>query len=142
LINYCRNEIKISVNSPGLIPLPKYYIIMNLFVAGLPYDLDDQELKEIFEEFGTVTSAKVILDKETRKSRGFGFVEMPDATEAQTAIKELDGSGLDDKTLAVKVAEERKPSSGGGGGFRGGRDNRGGGGGYRGGGGGGYRDRN
>jgi cold-inducible RNA-binding protein len=120
---------------------------MNLFVAGLPFDVDDQELQQIFEEFGTVSSAKVILDRETRKSRGFGFVEMPDNTEAEKAIKGLDGATLENKTLAVKVAEERK-SGGGGGGFRpgGGGGNRGGGGGgYKGGGGGGggfNRDRN
>ncbi len=106
---------------------------MNLFVAGLPYDVDDQELRQIFEEFGTVGSAKVILDKETRKSRGFGFVEMPDKTEAENAIKGLDGAALDNKTLAVKEAEERKSGGGGSGGYRGG----GGGGGYRGGSGGG-----
>ena len=111
---------------------------MNLFVAGLPYDVDDQELRQIFEEFGTVGSAKVILDKETRKSRGFGFVEMPDKTEAENAIKGRDGAALDNKTLAVKEAEERKSGGGGGGGgggYRGGS----GGGGNRGGGGGGYR---
>lgn len=112
---------------------------MNLFVAGLPYDVDDQELNAIFAEFGTVNSAKVILDKETRKSRGFGFVEMPEKTEAEKAIQGLDGAQLEGKTLAVKEAEERRSGgggSGGGGGYKGG----GGGGGYKGGGGGGgYR---
>src|SRR5580704_10679114 len=98
---------------------------MNLFVAGLPFDMDDQELKEIFEAYGAVSSAKVILDRETRKSRGFGFVEMPDTAEAENAIKKLDGASLENKTLAVKVAEERKPSTGGG--FRSGGNNRGGG---------------
>jgi RNA recognition motif-containing protein len=114
---------------------------MNLFVAGLPFDVDDQELQQIFEEYGTVSSAKVILDKETRKSRGFGFVEMPDDAQAQTAIKGLHEATLEGRTLTVRVAEDRKNSSGGGGGFR-----SGGGGGNRGGGGynkGGYnRDRN
>ena len=119
------------------------YNNMNLFVAGLPYDVDDQELQQIFEEFGTVGSAKVILDKETRKSRGFGFVEMPDDAEAQKAIQGLHEANLEGKTLTVKVAEDRKssPGGGGGGGYRGG-----GGGGNRGGGGynkGGYnKDRN
>ncbi len=113
---------------------------MNLFVAGLPFDMDDQELKEIFEAYGAVSSAKVILDRETRKSRGFGFVEMPETTEAENAIKKLDGASLENKTLAVKVAEERKPNSGG---FRSGGNNRGGGGGgYKGGGGGFSRERN
>ena len=122
---------------------------MNLFVAGLPNDLDDAELMEIFEKFGTVNSAKVAMDKETGKSRGFGFVDMPNSVEAKDAIENLNDISLGKKPLVVKEAEERG-SSGGGGGFRGGQ---GGGGGYRGGnsggGGGGfnkrdnnYRDRN
>ena len=81
---------------------------MNLFIAGLPYDVNDQELKELFEEFGAVTSAKVILDKETGKSRGFGFVEMPDSAAAEKAMKEVSDSELSGKRLTVKVAEERK----------------------------------
>ena len=85
---------------------------MKLFVAGLPFDLDDQELQELFEEHGKVISAKVILDKETGKSRGFGFVEMAVAAEAEKAMKELDGSGLDDRTLVVKPAEDKKPAGG------------------------------
>ena len=60
--------------------------VMKLFVAGLPYDLDDAELEEIFEKFGTIASAKVSMDKETGKSRGFGFVEMPNDEEAKEAI--------------------------------------------------------
>jgi RNA recognition motif-containing protein len=68
---------------------------MNLFVAGLPYDLDDAELEEIFEKFGVVKSAKVAMDKETGKSRGFGFVEMPNDSEAREAI-----DGLNDISLA------------------------------------------
>lgn len=108
---------------------------MKIFVAGLPYDLDDAELEEFFEKFGTVASAKVSIDRETGKSRGFGFVEMPNDTEAKEAIEGLNDISLGRKTLVVKQAEEKQ---GGGGGFnnRGG----GGGGGYRGGsgGGGGY----
>lgn len=116
---------------------------MNIFVAGLPYDLDDAELMEIFEKFGTVNSAKVAMDKETGKSRGFGFVEMPNATEGKEAIEGLNDISLGKKPLVVKEAEERGGSggnSGGGGGYRGGGNS--GGGGYRGGnsgGGGGYR---
>ncbi|MEP6845387.1 MAG: RNA-binding protein [Panacibacter sp.] len=106
---------------------------MFIFVAGLPYDLDDQELEEIFEKFGTVKSAKVTMDRETGKSRGFGFVEMPDQTEAKDAIENLNDISLGKKPLVVKAAEDR----GGGGGGRG--PSSGGGGGYRsGGGGGGY----
>ncbi len=62
---------------------------MKIFVIGLPYDLDDAELEEIFEKFGKVASAKVTLDKETGKSRGFGFVDMPNAEEARDAIENL-----------------------------------------------------
>jgi RNA recognition motif-containing protein len=105
---------------------------MNLFVAGLPYDLDDAELMEIFEKFGTIKSAKVAMDKETGKSRGFGFVEMPNDAEAREAIEGLNDISLGKKPLVVKQAEDRP---GGGGGSRGGSS---GGGGYRGGGGGGY----
>jgi len=113
---------------------------MNIFVAGLPYDLDDAELEEIFEKFGKVNSAKVAMDKETGKSRGFGFVEMPVEAEAKEAIEGLNNISLGKKPLVVKAAEDRPGggggghrSSGGGGGYRGG----GGGGGSRGGGGGG-----
>jgi RNA recognition motif-containing protein len=108
---------------------------MNIFVAGLPYDLDDAELLEIFEKFGAVTSAKVAMDKETGKSRGFGFVQMPNSTEAKEAIEGLNEISLGSKPLIVKEAEDRGGASGGGGGYRGGSS--GGGGGYRGGSGGG-----
>ncbi|HTE11951.1 MAG TPA: hypothetical protein VK645_13295 [Chitinophagaceae bacterium] len=117
---------------------------MNLFVAGLPYDLDDDELMEIFEKFGTIKSAKVAIDKETGKSRGFGFVEMPIEAEAKDAIENLNDISLGKKPLVVKAADDRPGGGGGGGGQRGGGGgNSGGGGGYRGGGGsggsGGYR---
>lgn len=121
---------------------------MNLFVAGLPYDLDDAELLEIFEKFGNVISAKVAIDKETGKSRGFGFVNMENAEEANEAIENLKDISLGKKPLVVKAAEERPPSGGGGynrGGGGGGynRGGSGGGGGYnRGGDGGGYRGGN
>lgn len=98
---------------------------MKIFVAGLPYDLDDAELEEIFEKFGTVASAKVAMDRETGKSKGFAFVEMPNDIEAKDAIESLNDISLGKKPLVVKQAEE-KPGGGGGGG-----------GGYRGGGGGG-----
>lgn len=116
---------------------------MKIFVIGLPYDLDDAELEEIFEKFGTVTSAKVTLDRETGKSRGFGFVEMPNTEEAKDAIESLNDISLGKKPLVVKEAEERGGSGGGGGynkGGGGGGFNKGGGGFNRGGsgGGGGY----
>lgn len=86
---------------------------MKIFVAGLPYDLDDAELTEIFEKFGTITSAKVAIDKETGKSKGFGFVDMPNAEEAKDAIESLNDISLGKKPLVVKQAEERSapPSS-------------------------------
>ena len=105
---------------------------MKIFVAGLPYDLDDAELEEIFEKFGKVVSAKVAMDRETGKSKGFGFVEMPNEVEAKDAIESLNDISLGKKPLIVKQAED-KPGGGGGGGYRDG----GGGGGYRGGSGGG-----
>ncbi len=104
---------------------------MKLFVAGLPYDLFDDELVEIFEKFGTIASAKVAMDKETGKSKGFAFVDMPNDEEAKEAIEHLNDISLGKKPLIVKEAEDRKGGSSGGGG-----NNRGGysGGGNRGGG--------
>lgn len=124
---------------------------MKLFVAGLPYDLYDDELVEIFEKFGPLVSAKVTLDKETGKSRGFGFVEMQNEQDALDAIEHLKDIAFGKKQLIVKKAEDNYrggSSSGGGGGYRGGGSSGGyggsrGGGGYGGGsrgssGGGGY----
>ena len=105
---------------------------MKLFVAGLPYDLDDAELEEIFEKFGTVASAKVTIDRETGKSRGFGFVDMPNTDEAKDAMESLNEISLGKKPLVIKEAEQRSgpPSGGGrpGGGGGGFNNNRGGGG--------------
>jgi len=111
---------------------------MKIFVAGLPYDLDDAELEEIFEKFGTVLSAKVAMDRETGKSKGFGFVEMPVAEEAKDAIESLNDISLGKKPLVVKAAEDRPgggsgggaPRPGGGGQRPGGYNSRPGGGGY------------
>jgi RNA recognition motif-containing protein len=97
---------------------------MKLFVAGLPYDLDDAELMEIFEKFGTVVTARVAMDKETGKSKGFGFVEMQNAEEGKEAIENLKDISLGKKPLIVKEAEEKPAASGGG--FRPGGQNRGG----------------
>ncbi|HKK75571.1 MAG TPA: hypothetical protein VJ953_10905 [Saprospiraceae bacterium] len=114
---------------------------MNIFVAKLNFDTDSDRLREVFEGYGEVNSAKVIMDRETGNSKGFGFVEMPNDEEAKAAIEELNDNELDGNTIVVKVAEDRSNDRGGG---RGGyNDRRGGGGGYnRGGGGrGGYNDR-
>jgi cold-inducible RNA-binding protein len=102
---------------------------MKLFVAGLSYDFDDVDLKEMFELYGEVSSAKVIMDRETGKSRGFGFVDMTNDNEAREAIETLDGAGLKGKKMSVKQAEEQQRGGGGnnrggGGGRDGGRDNR------------------
>jgi cold-inducible RNA-binding protein len=126
---------------------------MKLFVAGLPYDFDDVDLKEMFELYGAVNFAKIVMDRETGKSKGFGFVDMPDDTEARGAIETLDNASIRGKKMAVKEAEEQNRGGGsrdsrGGGGYRPGGGDRGGGdrggrggggGGYRPGGGGGYR---
>jgi len=109
---------------------------MKIFVAGLPYDLDDAELEEIFEKFGKVVSAKVVMDKDTGKSKGFGFVDMPNEAEAKDAIESLNDISLGKKPLIVKQAEDR-PGGGGGSSHGGGGYGGGGGGGYRGGSGGG-----
>ncbi len=96
---------------------------MNIFVAKLNYDTTDDSLRYAFEAFGEVSSAKVIMDRETGRSRGFGFVEMPDDNDARAAIEELNDSEIDGKRVVVKEAEDRGNRRQGGG-------NRGGGG-YR-----------
>jgi len=114
---------------------------MNIYISNLSFDVNDSDLKELFEEYGQVSSAKVITDKFSGKSRGFGFVEMPNDDEATKAIEELNQAEYDGKTINVSVAkprEDRPERRGFGGGDRGG--NRGGGfGGNRGGGFGGNR---
>jgi len=80
---------------------------MKLFVAGLPYDLDDAELEEIFEKFGAVSSCRVAMDRETGKSKGFGFVEMVNDSEGRDAIEHLKNISLGKKPLVVTEAEER-----------------------------------
>lgn len=93
-----------------------------LFVGGLPYSIDDSELTEMFAKFGTVVSANVIMDRDTRRSKGFGFVEMAEDAAADEAIKKLDGAELDGRKIAVNEAKprEERPSNGFGGGSRGG----------------------
>ncbi|MDN3550906.1 RNA recognition motif domain-containing protein [Mucilaginibacter aquaedulcis] len=113
---------------------------MNIFVGSLPFSLEEADLKELFEAYGEVSTVKLIIDRESGRSKGFGFVEMPDDEAAQTAITGLNGSEVKGRSIAVSQAEEKKPSDrrSGGGGYGG---NRGGGGGYGGGnrgGGGGY----
>jgi RNA recognition motif-containing protein len=110
---------------------------MNIFVGSLPFSLKESELKEYFEEYGEVASVKIISDKFSGRSKGFGFIEMPDEEKAKKAIEELNGAEIDGRAIVVNKAEERKEGERRGG-FGGG--NRGGGGGYNkgGGSGGGY----
>lgn len=133
---------------------------MNIYVGNLSWGLKDQDLANLFAPFGEVASAKIVMDKFTQRSKGFGFVEMPNDEQAQAAIAQLNGSEVEGRNLVVNESRPKeegsgggfkkrgfgggggggykKGGSGGGGGFRGGN---GGGGGYnRGSGSGGYRD--
>lgn len=115
---------------------------MNIFVGSLPYSLMEADLKELFEAYGEVSTVKIIMDRESGRSKGFGFVEMPDDESAQKAISGLNGSQVSGRSIAVSQAEDKKGGErrpGGGGGFGGNRSGGGGyGGGNRSGGGGGY----
>ena len=91
-----------------------------LYVGGLPYSVTDDALQEIFSPHGTVESARVITDRMTGRSRGFGFVEMSSQSEAEDAIQALNGSDLEGRSLTVNEAKPQEPRSGGGGGGRGG----------------------
>ena len=106
---------------------------MNVYVGNLPYTTASDDLREAFEAFGTVTSANVISDRDSGRSKGFGFVEMSDDASAREAIEKLNGTEMDGRTITVNEARPRedRPRGGGGGGGRGG--SRGGGGGYGGG---------
>jgi RNA recognition motif-containing protein len=95
---------------------------MNIYVANIPWKASEDQLKSLFSEFGEVTSAKIIMDKVTQRSRGFGFVEMSDDTSARAAITSLNGADFLGKNLVVNEARPREErSSGGGGGFNRGR---------------------
>ena len=111
---------------------------MNIFVGSLPFSIDEADLRESFEAYGTVNSVKIITDKFTGRSKGFGFIEMENDTEAEKAIQELNGASVEGRTIVVNKSEpkpegERKSfnnnRSGGGGGYGGGGNSRGGGGG-------------
>ena len=92
---------------------------MNIYVGNLSYDTDDQALREVFEKYGTVDSVNVIFDKYSGRSKGFGFIEMPDNSEAQTALDELDVKELDGRNIKVNQAKPREERGGnrGGGGY-------------------------
>ena len=95
---------------------------MNIYVANLSWNTNSDSLQELFSQYGEVTSAYIINDRETGRSRGFGFVEMPNDTEGRKAIDELNGVEYDQKVISVSVARPRteRPSNGGG---RGGYNN-------------------
>jgi len=121
---------------------------MNIYVSNINFRATEEGLREAFEKFGEVSSVKIITDRDTGRSRGFGFVEMPNDTEGTQAIEQLNGYDFFDRQLSVKQAEARPEGGGGGGrtfnkgGGGGGGFNKGGGGGYNkgGSGGGGRRD--
>jgi RNA recognition motif-containing protein len=87
-----------------------------LFVGGLSWDTSDDSLRTAFADFGEVTDAKVITDRDTGRSRGFGFVTFTNAGDAQSAIDGLDGRSLDGRSIRVNVAEDKRRGGGGGGG--------------------------
>lgn len=91
---------------------------MNIHVSNLSFNVNDEDLRDFFAEYGEVSSAKVITDKYTGKSRGFGFVEMPDDEAAKKAIAELDNGVVEGRTIRVSEArpKEERPNNGGGGG--------------------------
>jgi cold-inducible RNA-binding protein len=118
---------------------------MRIFVGGLSYSTNTEGLRSLFAEMGEVTDATVVSDRFSGESKGFGFVEMPNAAEAQNAIAKYNGYSLDGRSLSVNEARPREEGgrsgggggrSGGGGGYGGGGGRSGGGGGYGGGGGG------
>ncbi|MEJ5989351.1 RNA-binding protein [Ramlibacter sp. PS3R-8] len=123
-----------------------------LYVGNLPYSYRDSDMEQAFAQFGTVTSAKVMMERDTGRSKGFGFVEMSSPAEAQAAIAGMNGQQIGGRGLVVNEARPMEPRSGGGGGgfggggggggrgFGGGGSGGGGGGGYGGGGGGGRRE--
>ena len=115
-----------------------------IYVGNLSYGISDSDLQQMFEAHGSVQSAQVIMDRDTGRSKGFGFVEMGSDQEAQAAIAALNGKEMDGRTLTVNEARPKEGGGGGRGGFGGGRSGGGGYGGGRGGGGGyggGRRDR-
>jgi RNA recognition motif-containing protein len=103
----------------------------NIFVGNLPYNATENDLEAAFTQYGTVERVSVIRDRESGQSRGFGFVEMPNAGEAENAINGLNGRELNGRTLNVNEARPREERSFGGGGGNGGRGGNGGGGGFR-----------
>ncbi|KAK9725802.1 hypothetical protein RND81_05G170200 [Saponaria officinalis] len=154
LLNKVGSVLKqsISQNSASSMLNSVRYMSTKLFIGGLSYATDDNSLREAFSQFGEVADARVIIDRNTGRSRGFGFVDFADPESANGALGAMDGQDLHGRNIRVNLANERPPGprgggyGGGGGGYRGdggysggGGGYNGGGGGYGGGGGGGYR---
>lgn len=89
---------------------------MNIFIGNLSFETRDEGLREAFSVYGTVDTAQVVMDRDSGRSRGFGFVEMPDSGEAMAAIQALNESDLNGRALTVNEAKPRAPRTGGGGG--------------------------
>ncbi|MEI9944575.1 MAG: RNA-binding protein [Chitinophagaceae bacterium] len=81
---------------------------MNMYVSNLGFHTSDDDLRKLFEEFGQVSSAKVIMDRETGRSRGFGFVEMGSSTEANNAMSKLNGKEIEGRSISVTIAREKE----------------------------------
>mgnify|MGYP005606695329 CR=1 FL=1 len=113
-----------------------FFLKMNIYVGNLSWNLKDQDLSDLFAAHGEVVSAKIVNDKFTGRSKGFGFVEMSNDEQAQAAITALNGTEVDGRNIVVN---ESRPKEEGGGGFKKRSFGGGGGGGYKGGGGGGYK---
>ena len=94
---------------------------MDIYVGNLAYATGDRELQELFEAYGNVTSARVIMDKMSGRSKGFGFVEMPDKAEAEKAIENINGSEVDGRSLRVNESQPKPRNDNRGGGGGGGR---------------------
>jgi RNA recognition motif-containing protein len=124
------------------VPRRRFTVAKKLYVGNLSYDMTDSDLQTLFEQFGAVQSVQIIMDRDTGRSKGFGFVEMSGPQEAQAAIDGLNGKEINGRQLTVNEARPREDRGGGGGGgggggsrggFGGGRGGSGGGGGGRGG---------
>jgi len=122
----------------GLSSSGKVRVMMKLYIGNLPFSTDDSQLRSLFESHGEVVSASIVMDRDTGRPRGFGFVEMSNDDEARSAIEAMNGQQVDGRAIVVNEAKPRESRGGFGGGGGGGRSSGGGGGRSGGGGGGGY----
>lgn len=114
-----------GISQNGQVPMASMfnsarYMSSKLFIGGLSFSTDDMSLKEAFSGFGDVTDAKVIVDRDTGKSRGFGFVNFASEDAASTALNAMDGQELNGRNIRVSIANERAPRPSFNGGYRGG----------------------